>query len=608
MMNEKIKLYFKTFDFLTKMPRKIFDHKNFCMFMIEFSELLYTYIHKELEPEHLEDKNKEKEIREICSKIGKSTYDNLLKKREWYFNDFNNSDDIAQIYNRIEDDLYSIMALRNLKHFAYYMEREKPKQDRVWENGTMNIFESFFYYANRMILNDEIDIIRASYFPGAGKSFAGNLTTAYWLGYCPTMTFLRITYNDDLTKSFVAQTKSIILSSKFKKVFPKFDLEEKDLFVKNNATSFQLSFSYSLNLVGTTCLGKGTGFRAKVLILDDVVKGVQDAYNIEMQQKIVNMYDNEWTSRADNGNQKTIALGTMWSCYDLLNVIQKRALKDGVFVHPKFKYCLCDTDKLNEISKIFISTPLLDPDTDESTCPERYSTKYCRKKREDAEDKDMFEAVYQQNPQEPDELLFAYSRLKVYRTIPYDLEKDTYETMAMIDPVREGQNYFAMPIYRRFKNEKNEWSKWYFIDCIYKLQTNDYCQPYVVDKIGRHKIEWCGYEKNVDASYVKLLKQALVKSNIKIPTIKMIYSTKNKDNKISMARNGILNDIIYPAQGLYSPKSEIGLFMVHLTTWQFMGKNKFDDAPDANAMFVCENPYKNKSRGAGMHVLNDRIM
>ena len=608
-MNDNIKLYFKAFDILTKKTRKQFDHKNFCIFMVEFSDFLYTYVHKELEPKHLEEEEKEKEIREICSKVGKETYPNLLKSREWYFKDFNNSDDIAQVYNRIEDDLYSIMAMRNLKHFAYYLEREKPKQDRVWENGTMRIFESYFYYSNRMILYDDVDIIRSSYFPGAGKSFAGNLTTAYWLGYRPTMTFLRITYNDDLTKSFVAQTKAIILSAKFRKVFPQFDMDEKDLFVKNNATSLQLTFSHSLNLVGTTCLGKGTGFRAKVLILDDVVKGVQDAYNIEMQQKIVNMYDNEWTSRADNGNQKIIALGTMWSCYDLLNVIQKRALKSGVFMHPKFKYCLCDTDKINEIRKVFISTPLLDPDTDESTCPERYPTSYCRKKREDAEDKDMFEAVYQQNPQEPEELLFAYTRLKVYRTIPYDIEKTKYETMAMIDPVREGQNYFAMPVYRRFYNtENNEWSKWYLIDTIYKLQTNEYCQPFVVDKVGRHKIEWFGYEKNVDASFVKLLKQDMLKANIKIPKIKMVYTIKNKDNKISMARNGILNDIVYPAQGLYSSKSEMGLFMIHLTTWQFMGRNKFDDAPDANAMFVIENPYRKKQCGSGMHVLNDRVM
>lgn len=604
-MDDKIKLYEEIFQKFLKSNFYKNNIKKFLIFMLEYSTLLYHKIHKELAPKHLETPSIEKEIRSICkhtsliyNKFNKIRENELPKEKD---------ENIISLYNRVEDELYCIMAFRNLKHFAFYIDRDKNPKDRVWENGTMEIFENYYYYINRMILDDKITKIRASFFPGAGKSYAGNLTTAFWLGYNPNMTFLRITYNDDLTKGFVRQTVGIIKNKRFKKVFPQFDMEDKQLFQVENSNSFQLCFSNSLNLVGTTSLGKGTGFRAKVLMLDDVVKGVQDAYNVEMQNRIVNMYDNEWTSRADDGNQKIIALGTMWSCYDILNVIQKRALKLGVFVHPKFKYTLCDTDVLDQITQVFISTPLLDPDTDESTCPKRFSTEYARKKREEAEDKDMFEAVYQQNPQEPDELLFAYGRLKVYRNIPFDKNKIESQTMAMLDPVRNGQNYFACPIHRRFKNENGEWSKWYLIDVIYKLQTNDFCKSILVDKLARHKVEWLGYESNVDASYIKLVKQDLAKINYTKIDIKSIYTTKNKDLKISQARNGILNDVIYPAQGMYSPKSEIGLYMVHLTTWQFMGKNKFDDAPDAEAMFIIENPTNKRHKGSGMKVINRPI-
>ena len=69
----------------------------------------------------------------------------------------------------------------------------------------------------------------------------------------------------------------------------------------------------------------------------------------------------------------------------------------------------------------------------------------------------------------------------------------------------------------------------------------------------------------------------------------------------------IINDIIYPAQGMYSPKSEMGLFMIHLTTWQFMGRNKFDDAPDADAMFIIENPTNKKTKNTALKVI-DRII
>lgn len=593
-MNKKIELYNDVFVSIVSNNKLYDDINSFLLFMVEYEELISSIIYNEYEPDHLDNKEHEMNIREICNYLGNKIYPIFKKIMDKYLNEKNKDKMLVDLFNRVEDDLYSILAMRSLKHFAYYIDRDKIKIDRVWENGTMDIMENVFFYANQMILKDNIDMIRASFFPGAGKSYAGNLITAYWLGYNPAMSFLRITYNDDLTKSFVRQTRNIISSKRFKKVFRRFDMPDKDLFQVNNSNSFQLIFSQGLNLVGTTCLGKGTGFRAKVLMLDDVVKGVQDAYNIDMQKKIVDMYDNEWTSRADNGNQKIIALGTMWSCYDILNVIQKRALKNGVFTHPKFKYTLCDAKGLNDIKKVFISTPALDYQTDESTCPKRYSTQYFRNKREDAEDKDMFEAVYQQNPQEPPELIFAYSRLNTYRELPS--KKNNYQTMAMIDPVREGQNFFSMPILRRY-NINGEWSKWYLIDCIYKFETNEKCQPYVVNKIMLHNIEWIGYEKNVDASYIKLVKKDLTKNGYTRYNVKNIYTIKNKQNKISMARDGILNEIIYPAQGMYSQKSEMGLGMVHLTTWQFFGKNAYDDFPDSLAMFIQENPTNKKTIG-----------
>lgn len=597
-MIEKIKLYQQVFIKMLNAKAHLKDLESFLLFMVDYSTLLYETVNSF--EDYLDNKDSEMQIRKICLFVSKELYPKFNNIRIKYLENKYQDKIYVDLFNRVEDDLFSIMAMRSLKHFAFYIDRDKIKSERVWENGTMVIFENVFHYANQMILNNNVDLIRASYFPGAGKSYAGNLITAYWLGYRPSMTFLRITYNDELTKSFVRQTANIISSKRFKKVFRKFDISDKDLFKINNSTSFQLAFSHSLNLVGTTCLGKGTGFRAKVLILDDVVKGVQDAYNIDMQKKIVDMYDNEWTSRADDDNQKILALGTMWSCYDLLNVIQKRALKNEVYFHPKYKYTLCDNKDVSKIRKIFVSTPALDYDTDESTCPQKYSTNFFRNKREEAEDKEMFEAVYQQNPQEPEELIFAYSRLKTYRTLPENYSST--QTMCMIDPVREGQNFFAMPILRRY-NVEGKWTSWYLIDAVYKFETNERCQQYVVDKIIRHDIEWIGYEKNVDASYIKLVKQDLVKKTYTKFTIKPIYTIKNKQNKISMARDGIIHDIIFPAQGMFSSKSEVGLGMTHLTTWKFFGRNAYDDFPDAIAMFVQENPTVKKSKGNSFQVI-----
>ena len=290
----------------------------------------------------------------------------------------------------------------------------------------------------------------------------------------------------------------------------------------------------------------------------------------------------------------------MWSYYDLLNTIRNRALKKGIFKDKKYKYTLVDSENPNQVRNIFISTPALDYSTDESTLPERYNTAYFRNIRSETNDKDMFEAVYQQNPVEPPQFIFGWSRLM--KGVPLNLEN--YETFAMIDPVREGQNYFAMAILRRYKLKDGNWSKCYLIDVIYKFDTNDHCLPYVVQKIVTHNIIWLGYETNVDLSFTKLIKIELKNYNYFDLEIKKIYTNKNKQAKISMARYGILNEIIYPPQELFSVKSEFGLFMAHLTTWQFFGKNAYDDSPDCLAMFVQEAPIFKKGNKKTLYVVN----
>ena len=195
------------------------DYRSFISFMMEFREIIYQKIHKELYPKHLKDKNVEIQIRMLCQYVSEKIYPNFCRIRDKYLKNNEVEETIVDIFDRLEDDLFAIISCRSLKHFALYIDRDKNYEDLVWEKGTLRIFENYFFYANSMILKNNIDLIQASYFPGAGKSYAGDLTTAYWLGYNPNMSFLRITYNDDLTKSFIKGTADIIKSERFKKVW-----------------------------------------------------------------------------------------------------------------------------------------------------------------------------------------------------------------------------------------------------------------------------------------------------------------------------------------------------------------------------------------------------
>lgn len=603
-VNETFNLYNERY--CEALNNRVFKNKQgfrmLLQFMEEFSDFMYQQIHTIFEPNCKTNKDFENEIRRICIDVENRIYPqffNIYKEYNKLIIGDNDEEIYKQYYASAEDRLYSIVACRNLKWFAYYLER--GKRNKLWAK-TMTIFENYYWYAQRMILLEDIETIRASYFPGAGKTYACNITCAFWLGYDNEMTFLRITYSDDLAKQFTRQIVDIILTPEYKKVFPKFDKEEKDLFSVANAGGFKLAFSSVHNFYATTTNGQSTGKRAKCLMIDDVSKGQEEAYNIDVHNGIVDKFDSNWTTRTDEDKQYQIIAGTMWSPYDLLNVIYERAKKYGKMIEStRFKYTMVNNENEKLITRVFIAVPILDYKTDESTCPLRYSTEKMREKRDTYRDKDLFEAVYQQRPVEPEALIFAWSRLNTYEKLPFTKDMP-YQTYAMIDPAKKGKNYVAMGICRRWQKIDGTWSKWYLIDCIYKLDTVENLYPMIVDKIVRHQIDRVGGELNTNSSLLYVLKEKCSERGYTTLKTDEVWTYEQKEMKISGARNGIREEIVYPSQKMYSLKSDMGLGMAHLTTWDISGKNAYDDFPDMISMFVIQ--YCGEERGNSMQVLD----
>lgn len=598
MENENYNLFLKmdeNLKILIKTPKLYLDEKLIYSFINDFKNFLYEEIHKNLAPNKDIDKNEER-IRFYCKYIAKRLLPIANKKIESLHNeikkDLDNLEFCKQMLEKwvmLEDDLYALVSFRSIKHFAYYIERGNKK--KVWAK-TMNIFETYFYYATKMILMNDMRMIRASYFPGAGKTYAGNLTCAFWFGYDEEMTILRITYSDDLAKSFTKQIENIMTSEQYKKVFPNFNKPANEVFKTHNATELWIEGSSNANFYATTRDGQSTGKRAKLIMIDDVTKGAKEAYNVDIQKQIVVMYDNDWSSRGDDDDQKMILLGTMWSRFDLLNVIQQRDEEDGQLkLDEKFKYTKLNTNE----DGAYISVPILDYDTDESTCPLRYSTEAMRKKREKSADKSLFEAVYQQRPQEPEELIFSYRKLQTYnsKTFPRQILEGDYECRAMIDPNRTGFDYFVCAFYKRYiipqKTKNDTYSKWYFTDVICRRKTYKMIKDDLLAKIKKHNVSKLSIEINTSNELPELIEEDL--SNIGYNDIEIDeeYSTEKKDVKIASVQQEVIDEIIYPDKNMFSDSSEMGIAMTMLTTYSIEKKNEHDDFPDCNAMFIKKN-------------------
>lgn len=575
------------------------NSNGFYSFMVEFKNWLYSSIHNYLTPNKY-DINYENTIRVYCNYIRDKIIIVCRKKIKYYRENHHIEDRIKFLNNwiNLEDDFMALACYRDLKLTALYLER--GKSNKLWAD-TMPLFENFFDYSQKMVFGEKIKLIRASYFPGAGKTFAANILCAWWFGYDSEMSILRITYSDDLCKIFVQQIAAIIDSQQFRKIFPQFNVGEgignRDLYQTYSIElGFKFKFSSVNNFFASTRDGQTTGKRGKVLIIDDLTKGEKEAYDEKLHKSMQNRYDFEWTTRTDTSYQPVIALGTMWSNLDLLNVLKARANKVcDIVKDDKYKYTeIAKRD--GNIESIFISTPMLDYDTDETTCPKRYNTKDMQEKR-DVMDEFLWNAVYQQRPTPPSEFLFAYSNLLTYddNNIPKELFNGTCETQcyAFMDPTRKGNDYLALGIFKRYKKGQDKsWSKWYLIDCIFEQAAQREMIYPIATKLMNHKVTKLGIENNIDGSLADLLHSKLKELKSQYVDIEEIYSTDNKQVKIRMAAFGMRTEIIYPCAKMYALNSPMGKAMQQLTTWA--GSQKYgdhDDFPDMVAMFVkyfCE--------------------
>lgn len=589
------------------------SNKGFYSFMKAFYEWLYYQIHSYLTPNksiaqyeslikkycfYIKDK-----ILPICNAKIKYYSDTAFKKKEVV--------EQQHVYLKkwldLEDDFYALACYRNLEMMALYLER--GKSNKLWAK-TIHLFRNFFYYSQKLVFEQKIELIRASYFPGAGKTYAVNVLCCWWWGYDPEASIIRVTYSADLCKQFIQQITDILDSKEYRKVFPKFDKgnigEGKNSGLYNNYSveiGFRFVFSSVQNFYATTRDGQTTGKRGNILIIDDITKGSDEAYDENLHKRLTNKFDTEWNSRGDSSYQPIIAVGTMWSNLDVLNVLYTRAVKNtnnNMVVDTSYKYTELAKNSDDSIKSVFISTPILDYRTDESTCPLRYETSKMREKKENM-DEALWNAVYQQRPTPPEEFLFAISKLRIYddETYPKD-EMATKETQcyAFIDPTRKGADFFSMPIFKRYK-EGNVWSKWYFVDIIFEQKSTKELMVDIALKIINHKITKLGYENNIDVSFDTALKYTLRDlGHTGIISIEPFFSSnESKQTKICNASYGMKTEIVYPSLKLFALNSPMGKAMNQLTTWSLSQRyGDHDDCPDSISMFVkyfCEEKQTN---------------
>lgn len=567
-------------------------------------ELYYSEIHNVLAPKR--DDKSEEQIREYIRHIIQVEFPISERKRNKFaqlvpkYKRAGNKENTDKCYmylarwDALYENLFALCAFRSLKHYCEFMELDRRDKDKIWkysldpygDNGFTGVNYPFIYYFNQMVLKKDIKFISKQQATGTGKS-VGNIYAISWLlGVDADNDCLVVLGNPALV---LTNTKGIVdtmITDRYAKVFPEFQKYHDDsnenvlrnkIFSVCKRQEGELTIAHSNKTMNVKIISKDTpvdGIRVRYLFLDDVCRSKDAGNNKQHEIDIANYWNSWWKRNYNTDDFYVIVGGTAYSIYDILSTLKRYYSKGKVKRTQINKYTTLSLDN----KCVFIAVPALDPDTDESTYPQKFPTEEKRAMR-DRNFRD-FMAMEQQEPLPPETTPFYWDNLQTYDVIPE--EGRSTGCWATIDPVRVGGDNFAMPIFLKVGEE------FYLKDCIYMNIEQEKIYPVVVGKIKQHHITQLVIERNTDTSLKQLLEDMCSLQGIGFCNIEEVYTYEKKEIRITNQQNTIKTQLRFPAEHLYSRSTDMGRFMYDIVCFGWdMTKNQHDDSIDATTMF-CE--------------------
>jgi len=346
-------------------------------------------------------------------------------------------------------------------------------------------------------------------------------------------------YNETLSTTFAKQVRDSISEEDgiFGNIFP----DTKIKYGEASSSKWALNGNEEANYLATSPTGTATGFGCNLMIIDDVIKNSEEAYNENTLQKIIDWYNNTMLSRTESGF-KILIIMTRWATGDLAGYILENN-KD--VMHISYKAVKDDNSMLCEdvLSK------------------EDYIAKTQNM------NKDIIEANYQQEPIDIKGRLYSKFLTYEYEKIP-----NFKYIMNYTDTADEGEDYLCSIDYGvSFNNQK------YVLDILFTKESMEITEPLQAkmmtkDKVGYSKIEsnngGRGYARNVNRELKGLKNYHTI--------VDWFHQSENKKARILSNSTGVMNNVFFPVDW----EARWPEYATEMKKYQKEGKNKHDDAPD----------------------------
>ena len=433
------------------------------------------------------------------------------------------------------------------REFFFYCHLKAPdfyKPDRKYLVDLCDNMQEFYEG------DDEVLIINLP--PRHGKSRTAGLFVEWILGKDQTEKIIAGSYNETLSTEFSKDVRGDIQEIKadedkivFSDIFPNVRIKRGD-----GAMNLWSLENGRNNYLATSPTGTATGFGCSLLIIDDLIKNAEEAYNENKLGSHWDWFTKTMLSRLE-GKRKQIIIMTRWSSGDLAG----RALE----------YYKEEGKKVKHITKKALQ------DDGTMLCDEVLNYK-AYKSIIRAMGPEIASANYQQEPIDLKGRL--YSSLKTYETLPKDTNGNLLFTTIKnyTDTADTGSDYLCSINYGVYEKEA------YVLDVIYTKEPMEVTEPLLANSLYDYRVNEADIESNNGGrgfarSVERILREKYRSNKTKI---NWFHQSKNKQARILSNSTWVMDHIYFPKNWM----DRWPEFAKAILSYQKEGKNKHDDGPD----------------------------
>ena len=395
--------------------------------------------------------------------------------------------------------------------------------------------------------DDQVMIVNMP--PRHGKSRTAQLFVEWILGNHPNEKIMTGSYNEALSTTFSRGVRNAIQERKakgsdrivFSDIFPGVRIKRGD-----GAASLWALEGQHATYLATSPSGTATGFGCSLLIIDDLIKLAEEAFNEDALEKQWNWFTQTMLSRREKG-AKIIIIMTRWSTMDLAG----RALEHYERVGARMRHI---NFKALQDDGTMLCDDVLDRESFELN--------------KEAQGAAIVAANYQQEPL--DEQGRLYSGFHTYK--PSDAP--SFDIICCYtDTADRGDDNLASIIYGVSGNDC------YVLDVYYTPEVMEITEPETAKRLYEYKVQkWLCESNNGGRGFGRSVERILRdKYHTYRIYIDLFYQSKNKKARILGASTWVQQHVIFP-EGWEFKYPE---FYKEIMTYTKDGKPKHDDGCDA---------------------------